>query len=168
MVFSSHHRGLMTICHSDGSGRPSRHSATPLLRAIGCVCWAQRLDASIVQRLSGTCPPNVPIPVSGSIARSQLIQRFLEPTGVCPKRYLDRFSRLCSTHTDRHTAERQVLHRHDPHYIRKHIYLGTGNRSAWWQVTFWHCPHMMRSRVYASVVRPSVRLSVCLSRHGLQ
>jgi len=30
--------------------------------------------------------------------------------------------------------------------------------------SLWHCPHGKRSRVYLTLRRPSVRLSVCLSR----
>jgi len=39
---------LITGCYSNVSHSPHRRVVTPLLRAIGCVRWARRLDAYII------------------------------------------------------------------------------------------------------------------------
>ena len=50
----------------NGSDISHRHVVTALQRAIDCVWRARSLHASIVQRVSGTCPPKVPLSSWGS------------------------------------------------------------------------------------------------------
>ena len=91
----------MISYYSNGSDSPHRRGVTSLLRAVGCVRRAPRLDASVVQRVSGTCfPLKFPVHLGnrGPIIAIIHFTVLSGPTDVCPKRHIDRFSRFSNSH----------------------------------------------------------------------